>query len=138
LPCCDSHDCNLLIRFELIKPQINNAMKSLFLIPLIFILNCNVNNDKSDPCDMLVTQEVVNGGIQKYLVCGTVNSLPNERYQLTDIKYYSWKFGLDKSDSLIVFAGTNESKEYADNNFGKPISLWIQYHDEAFSFYKVY
>jgi len=30
LPCCDSYDCNLLLRFELIKRQINNDMQDIF------------------------------------------------------------------------------------------------------------
>jgi len=83
LPCCDSYDCNLLLRFELLKPQINNAMKSLIIILALLTINCNVANDKSDPCDMLVTQEVVKGGIQKYLVCGTVNSSSTECQEKT-------------------------------------------------------
>jgi hypothetical protein len=49
LPCCDSYDCNLLLRFELIKPQINNAMKSLIIILALLTINCNVANTIDAP-----------------------------------------------------------------------------------------
>jgi len=49
LPCCDSYDCNLLLRFELIKPQINNAMKSIIVVLALLTINCNVANTIDAP-----------------------------------------------------------------------------------------
>lgn len=49
LPCCDSYDCNLLIRFELIKPQINNALKSIIVVLALLTINCNVANTIDAP-----------------------------------------------------------------------------------------
>ena len=56
LPCCDSYDCNLLIRFDLIKPQINNAMKSIIVVLALLTINCNVANENK-----ACTQEVITG-----------------------------------------------------------------------------
>ena len=49
LPCCDSYDCNLLLRFELIKPQINNALKSIIVVLALLTINCNVANTIDAP-----------------------------------------------------------------------------------------
>ena len=49
LPCCDSYDCNLLLRFELIKPQINNPMKSIIVVLALLTINCNVANTIDAP-----------------------------------------------------------------------------------------
>jgi len=133
LPCCDSYDCNLLLRVEIIKPQINNAMKSLFLIPLIFILNCNVANDKSDPCDTLITEVNEGGGIERYLVCGKVNQI-EEGFFFTDLTYYSWAFELIQPDTLYAAPLFNETTQYTLKNIDNYILIWVNYHDEAFTY----
>jgi len=88
LPCCDSYDCNLLLRFDLLKPQINNAMKSLIIILALLTINCNVANDNCSKYNLDKNQVALKGIISNVndndavLYIGEILELSNGNYPI--------------------------------------------------------
>ena len=140
LPCCDSYDCNLLLRFELIKPQINNAVKSIIVVLALLTFGCNVANDanESKACDVLITEAPHIIGSDRYLICGIIEDTPYVQYQITDITYYSFIPSYDRNwtfpDTLIITPMSPEDKEITLNSLGEYLSIWVNLHDEAYTY----